>query len=128
MEPIPMPTRRPQPQAQSQMQQQVLQQAQPVKLASTTVDFAKRQPKASAFLDTLSGSVNSGNLATSPELTVGDMVTYARRKYAAAHKSDRLDRKDAMLIGGDIVVASNIDPHRTEPSGASFVKAEGDVD
>ena len=128
-EPIPMPTRRPQMQAQ--------QQAQPVKLASAAADFPLSQPKAfsqpktwTAFLDTLSGSVESGNLAASRELTVADMVTYARRKYAAAHKSDRIDRKEAALIGGDIIVASNIDPHRSEPVGAccAFVKAEGDVD
>jgi hypothetical protein len=125
-EPIPMPTRRPQLQAQPQMQ--------PVKLASAAADFPLHQPNQpknwSAFLDSLSGSVESGNLAASQELTLADMVTYARRKYAAAHKSDRLDHKQAGLVGGDIIVASNIDPHRTEPVGAccAFVKAEGDVD
>lgn len=127
-EPIPMPTRRPQ------------LQAQPVRLASAGADFPlhqsnqpsqSNQPKDwSAFLDTLSGSVESGNLAASRELTLADMVTYARRKYAAAHKSDRLVRKEAALIGGDIIVASNIDPHISEPVGAccTFVKADGDVD
>ena len=126
-EPIPMPTRRP---------LQAQQQAQPIKLASAAADFPLyqssqvNQPKDwSAFLDTLSGSVDSGNLAASRELTFADMVTYARRKYAAAHKSDRLNRKEAALVGGDIIVASNIDPHISEPAGAccAFVKA-GDVD
>jgi hypothetical protein len=128
-EPIPMPARRPQPQVQ--------QQTQPVRLASAAADFALSQPKApnqprswTAFLDTLSGSVDSGNLAVSHDLTVADMVTYARRKYAAAHKSDRIDHKGAALVGGDIIVASNIDPHQSEPVGAccAFVKADGDVD
>jgi hypothetical protein len=124
-EPIPMPARRPQLQAQPQ--------AQPVRLASAGADFPLHQPSQprdpSAFLDTLSGSVDSGNLAASRELTLADMVTYARRKYAAAHKSDRLNRKEAPLVGGDIIVASNIDPHISEPvGGGTFVKAEGGVD
>jgi hypothetical protein len=132
-EPIPMPTRRPQlPQTPPQAQQQ----AQPVKLASAAADFIPaaqpaRQSKGwSAFLETLSGSVDSGNLAASRELTLADMVTYARRKYAAAHKSNRLNRNEAALVGGDIIVASNIDPHISEPAGAggTFVKADGDVD
>jgi hypothetical protein len=134
-EPIPMPARRPQLQAPAQAQQQ----AQPVRVASAAADFipaaqSKAQPKNqpknwSVFLDTLSGSVDSGNLAASQQLTLADMVTYARRKYAAAHKSDRLDHKGT-LVGGDIIVASNIDPHVDEPAGAccSFVKAEGDID
>jgi hypothetical protein len=130
-EPIPMPTKRPQLQAPAQAQQQ----AQPVRVASAAADFipaaqSKARPKNwSAFLDTLSGSVDSGNLAASQQLTLADMVTYARRKYAAAHKSDRLDHKGT-LVGGDIIVASNIDPHVDEPAGAccTFVKAEGDVD
>jgi hypothetical protein len=131
-QPIPMPTRRPQPQTPPQAQQQ----AQPVRLASAAADFIpaaqpNTQPRGwSAFLDTLSGSVDSGNLTASRELTLADMVTYARRKYAAAHKSDRLNRNEAALVGGDIIVASNIDPHISQPAGGccTFVKAEGDVD
>ena len=122
-EPVPMPAKRPQMLAPAQAQQQ----AQPVRVASAAADFmpagqpnaqAKAQPKNwSAFLDTLSGSVDSGNLAASRQLTLADMVTYARRKYAAAHKSDRLDHKGT-LVGGDIIVASNVDPHVDEPAGA----------
>ena len=115
---IPMPPRRPQLQAQA---------AKPVTVAA---DFAKRQPKAwTAFLNGLSNSVNSGNLAVSHELTVADMLGYAKRKYDVARKSDRLDRREASLVGGDMIVASNIDPHDSGLSGTccAFVKTDGDV-
>jgi hypothetical protein len=116
---IPTPARRPQSRLQAQ-----------AKLTTVAADFAKRQPKAwTAFLDGLSGSVNSGNLAVSHELTVADMMDYAKRKYDVARKSGRLDRKDAPLVGGDMIVASNIDPRGSGVSGdcCAFVKTDGDV-
>ena len=50
---------------------------------STLKASSQRQPKETvAFLDTLSGTVNSGDLtATKRELTVDDMVGYAKRTY-----------------------------------------------
>lgn len=119
---IPMPARRPEAQAQTQ----------PTKLMTVAAAFTAQQPQAwTVFLDTLSGSVDSGNLAGSRELTVADMMHYAKRKYAASGKGDSLLlRKQAALVGGDMIVASNIDPHRSGPSGAccAFVKADGDLD
>jgi hypothetical protein len=114
-----IPARRPQMQAQSG------------KVMTVAADFTQRQPKAwTAFLDTLSNSVNSGNVAVSHELTVADMMDYAKRKYDFPRKGDSLFHKQAALVGGDMIVASNIDPHRSEPSGpcCAFVKAAGDVD
>jgi hypothetical protein len=105
-------------------------QAQSRKL-TVAADFTQRQPKVwTAFLDTLSNSVNSGNVAVSHELTVADMMDYAKRKYDFPRKGDSLVRKQAPLVGGDMIVASNIDPHRSGLSGAccAFVKAEGDVE
>jgi hypothetical protein len=118
---IPVPARRPQAQAQTQSP----------KLMTVAADFSARQPQAwTAFLDTLSGSVDSGNLAGSRELTVADMMHYAQRNYEVSRKGDSLLRKQAALVGGDMIVASNIDPHRSEPSGVccAFVKADGDLD
>jgi hypothetical protein len=102
---------------------------QPSKLMTVAADFTQHQPQAwAAFLETLSGSVDSGNLAAR-ELTVADMMDYAHRNYASG-KSDALNRKPASLIGGDMIVASNIDPHRSGPSGpcCTFVKADGGLD
>jgi hypothetical protein len=113
---IPTSARRPQP--------------QPAKLSTVAADFTKRQPKAwTAFLDGLSGSVNSGNVAAR-ELTVADMMDYARRKYDFPRKGDSLFHRQASLVGGDMIVASNIDPHRSEPSDAccAFVKVAGDLE
>ena len=118
---IPVPAMRPQAQAQSQ----------PAKLTTVAADFTAQQPQAwTAFLDTLSGSVDSGNLAGSRELTVANMMDYAKRKYDVPRKGDSLLLRQAALVGGDMIVASNIDPHRTEPSGVccAFVKADGDLD
>jgi hypothetical protein len=116
---IPMPAQGPQSQPDTQ----------PAKLVTVAADFTQHQPQAwTAFLETLSGSVNSGNLAAR-ELTVADMMNYAQRTFATG-KSDSLIRKQASLIGGDMIVASNIDPHRSEPSGpcCAFVKADGGLD
>ncbi|HUC52316.1 MAG TPA: hypothetical protein VMA30_23235 [Xanthobacteraceae bacterium] len=115
---IPMPQPRPQN-----------LQAEPAQLITVAADFTQHQPQAwTAFLETLSGSVNSGNLAAR-ELTVADMMNYARRTYASG-KSDALSRRQASLVGGDMIVASNIDPHRSGPSGpcCAFVKADGNLD
>jgi hypothetical protein len=118
---ISAPARRSQPQL----------QVRSGKVLTVAADFTARQPKAwTAFLDTLSNSVNSGNMAVSHELTVAEMMDYAKRKYDFPRKGDSLLHKQAALVGGDMIVASNIDPHRSEPSGAccAFVKAEGDVE
>ena len=123
-EPVPVPQRGPQQQAQPQVQ------AQPAKLMAVAADFSQHQVKGwTAFLDTLSSSVNSGNLAAR-ELTVADMMDYAKRKYDVSRKGDSLLGKQASLVGGDMIVASNIDPHRSGPAGAccAFVKADGDLD
>jgi hypothetical protein len=123
-EPVPVPPRRPQQQAQPQVQ------AQPAKLMTVAADFSQHQAKGwTVFLDTLSSSVNSGNLGAR-ELTVSDMMDYAKRKYDVSRKGDSLLGKQASLVGGDMIVASNIDPHRSGPAGAccAFVKAEGDLD
>jgi hypothetical protein len=115
---IPAPARRPQQ-----------SQAAP-KMLSVAADFTTHQPRAwTAFLDTLSGSVSSGNLAVSRELTVADMMDYARRTYEASHEASEGGRQ-AALVGGDMIVASNIDPHRSSPSGSccAFVKADGNLD
>lgn len=118
---VPAPARQPQSQAQPQ--------PQPATLMTAAADFTQNQPQAwTGFLETLSGSVNSGNLTASHELTVANMMDYARRTYASG-KSDALNRKRAPLVGGDMIVASNIDPHRSGATGAccAFVKADGDL-
>jgi hypothetical protein len=123
-EQVPVPQRRPQQQAQPQLQ------AQPAKFMAVAADFSRHQAKAwTAFLDTLSNSVNSGNLSAR-ELTVADMMDYAKRQYDVSRKGDSLLGKQASLVGGDMIVASNIDPRRSGPTGAccTFVKAEGDLD
>jgi hypothetical protein len=67
----------------------------------------RHQPKQRmAFLDTLSGSVDSGDLSTAPELTVADMMDYARRTYGVSHRRDDFNAPQPPAPNNDIIAAS----------------------
>ncbi len=78
----------------------------------------KHQPREwAAFLDTLSNSVDSGDLSTTRELTLADMMDYARRTYGVAHSADGFDGQQPPAADGDIIAALSIEPDRSAPAG-----------
>ena len=75
----------------------------PTKLAALKQQFSSREPSdeqrrgsgpqseyATAFLDSLTGSVDSGNLFAQRQLTVTDMTDYATRNYRNARTAELL--------------------------------------
>jgi len=59
-----------------------------------------------AFIDTLSGSVNSGDLSVKRELTVADMTDYARRTYGVSYPAGNFNGKQPAAAGGDVIAAA----------------------
>ena len=59
-----------------------------------------------AFLDSLSNSVDSGDLSVQRELTVADLMDYAKRTFGVSHPTDNFDARRALPAGGDVIAAS----------------------
>jgi hypothetical protein len=58
-----------------------------------------------AFLDSLSGSVDSGDLSAARELTPAAMIDYARRTYGVSHLADDFNGAPPAAAGGNVVAA-----------------------
>ena len=59
-----------------------------------------------AFLDSLSGSVDSGDLSVARELTPAAMIDYARRTYGVSHPPDDFNGAPPAAAGGNVVAAA----------------------
>ena len=67
----------------------------------------KHQPKdMTAFLDTLSGSVNSGDLQTEPRLTRAEMMAYAKRTYRLSRTADNFSGRELLALSGDVTATA----------------------
>jgi hypothetical protein len=59
-----------------------------------------------AFLDTLTISVDSGDLLAERRLTRADMVDYAKRTYGPSYSASLFPRRQHEAMGGAITTAS----------------------
>ncbi len=70
-------------------------------------DRPTRDPNESvAFLDALSGAVNSGDLSVKRELTAADMTDYAERTYGVSSPAGNFNSKQPAAAGGDVIAAA----------------------
>lgn len=82
------------------------QEAMPAEPDHVAQEPLKHQPKQwTAFLDTLSSAVNSGDLSAARELTLAGMMDYARRTYGVAHGRGNLNGQQPPAAGGEVVAA-----------------------
>ena len=65
-----------------------------------------RPDELTAFLETLSNSVDSGDLSAQRELTPAAMLAYARRTYGASPEPEKLVGRPVSPAGGDVIAAS----------------------
>jgi hypothetical protein len=59
-----------------------------------------------AFLDSLSGSVDSGDLSVARELTPAAMIDYARRTYGVSHPADDFSGAPPSAAGSNVIAAA----------------------
>jgi len=59
-----------------------------------------------AFLDSLSGSVDSGDLSAAGELTPAAMIDYARRTYGVSHPADDFSGAPPSAAGSNVIAAA----------------------
>jgi hypothetical protein len=76
--------------------------AMPVKLEPDAKNPMKDRPRDwAAFLNTLSNSVDSGDLSIRRELTVADMMAYVKKTYAVSHLTETLSGKRSSIVAAD---------------------------
>jgi hypothetical protein len=80
---------------------------QPAASEAVAQDLPKTdRRKLAAFLDSLSGSVNSGDLSGKRELTLGDLTNYAKRTYGASRTAGNFSGKESSAAGDDVIAAA----------------------
>ena len=81
--------------------------ADPPKPRDCAEERPNHQPKENvAFLDTLSGSVNSGDLLTEQRLTRAEMMAYAKRTYRLSHTADNFRDREILALSGDVTATA----------------------
>jgi hypothetical protein len=84
-----------------------LKSPQPVQPDHVALERPQHVAKESvALLDTLSKSVDSGDLSRKRELTLADMTDYASRTYGASHKGDKFAGTQNSSLGDDVIAAA----------------------
>ena len=88
-------------------QGEILDLPKPAEPERVAQEPPKPEPRAwTAFLDSLSSSVNSGDLSAARELTPADMMDYARRTYGVARGGDDSGGQPPSAAGGEVIAAS----------------------
>jgi hypothetical protein len=88
-------------------QAEISRRADPPKPQAVAEERPNHQPKEDvAFLDTLSSSVNSGDLLTERRLTRAEMMAYAKRTYRLSHTADNFRNREILALSGDVTATA----------------------